>query len=151
MKVRIDDLQSEAVIRLLQQHLDDMHAISPPGSVHALDIDRLRQPDITFWSIRDNDQPVGCIALQTLDPGHGEIKSLRTAAAFRGQGAGKALLQHLLQAARQRQLTRLSLETGASAFFEPARRLYARFGFTRCEPFADYQNDPHSVFMTKML
>jgi putative acetyltransferase len=151
MKVRTDDLQSEAVIRLLREHLADMYATSPPESVHALDLDRLRQPDITFWSIWHDDEPVGCIALKTLGAGHGEIKSMRTAASFRGKGAGKALLQHLLAEARQRNLGRLSLETGSQAFFEPARRLYARFGFTCCPPFADYKEDPYSVFMTKVL
>lgn len=151
MDIRTDDLHDEAVIGLLRAHLDEMHAMSPPGSVHALDLDRLRQPDITFWSLWHANEPVGCIALKTLGPGHGEIKSMRTAASFRGKGAGKALLQHLLTEARRRNLRRLSLETGSQAFFEPARRLYARFGFSCCAPFADYVQDPYSVFMTKVL
>jgi putative acetyltransferase len=151
MEIQIDDLRSDEIIRLLQDHLEDMYANSPPGSVHALDLDRLRQPEITFWSLWDHGELAGCVALKALDPCHGEIKSMRTARSFRRKGVATMLLQHLLHEAKRCNYRRLSLETGSMAFFEPARALYASFGFEYCGPFSDYQADPHSVFMTKPL
>jgi len=128
-----------------------MHELSPPESVHALDIDGLKTPDISFWTARENGRLLGCAALKELDPEHGEIKSMRTPEQLRRRGAGRALLEHILQEARARGYRRLSLETGSMAGFEPARRLYARYGFRPCPPFADYGLDPHSVFMTLEL
>jgi putative acetyltransferase len=151
MEIRIDDLTGPEIARLLTEHLADMHANSPPESVHALDLDRLRQPEITFWTIWDEDRLAGCIALKQLDPQHGEIKSMRTPRELRGRGAARLLLQHLIAEARRRDYRRLSLETGSQAFFEPARLLYASFGFVECAPFADYREDPNSVFMSKTL
>jgi putative acetyltransferase len=151
MEIRIDDLTGPEIARLLTEHLADMHANSPPESVHALDLDRLRQPEITFWTIWDEDRLAGCIALKQLDPQHGEIKSMRTPRELRGRGAARLLLQHLIAEARRRDYRRLSLETGSQAFFEPARLLYASFGFEECAPFADYREDPNSVFMSKTL
>ena len=151
MDIRIDDLRSPEIIGLLEEHLADMYRVSPPESVHALDLDGLRRPEITFWSIWEGEQLAGCIALKELDAQHGEIKSMRTASSFRGKGAGKQLLQHLLAEAARRDYRRLSLETGPQAFFEPARTLYARFGFESCGPFADYWDDPFSVFMTRAV
>ena len=119
--------------------------------MHALDLDRLRQPDITMWSAWDGDQLLGCGALKQLDSAHGEIKSMRTAIAHRGRGTGRALLAHIVDTARARGYRRLSLETGATPPFLPAQRLYETFGFVRCGPFADYREDPHSVFMTLAL
>lgn len=151
MEIRIDDLTGPEIAALLSEHLQDMHANSPPESVHALDLDRLRQAEITFWTIWDADCLAGCIALKELNPRHGEIKSMRTPRALRGRGAARLLLQHLIDESQRRGYSRLSLETGSQAFFEPARALYTRFGFRPCLPFGDYVEDPNSVFMSKVL
>jgi putative acetyltransferase len=151
MDIRRDDLRGPEIAALLQEHLRDMHRVSPPESVHALDLESLRQPDITFWTLWDAGLLVGCGALKALDPQHAEIKSMRTASSHRRQGVAKQLLQHLLAEAKQRGYTRVSLETGSMDFFLPARALYASFGFEPCPPFADYTADPNSVFMTKEL
>lgn len=151
MEIAIDDPARPDVRALLEEHLRNMREISPPESVHALDIAGLQKPDITFWTVRDGDTLLGCGALRELDPTHGEIKSMRTPDAQRRRGAGRAVLQHILQAARSRGYRRLSLETGAMEAFAPARRLYESFGFTECAPFGDYTPDPNSVFMTLTL
>ena len=152
MHIREDDLRGADVVALLQAHLDDMHRHSPPESVHALDLDALRRPEITFWTMRDEGGALmGCGALKQLDAGHGEIKSMRTAAAHLRRGVAATLLRHVLRTARARGYRRLSLETGAPEAFAPARALYARFGFVECGPFADYAEDPWSVFMTLEL
>ena len=151
MKIRVDDLQGPEIRALLEEHLAQMHAESPPESVHALDLERLRQPEITFWTAWDEGQLVGCAALKQLNATHGELKSMRTPATLRRRGAGRALLAHLVEAARARGLQRLSLETGTQASFEPARRLYASVGFVETGPFADYAEDPYSCFMTLAL
>ncbi len=148
MKIAVDDLSGPDVAAFLQAHLDQMHALSPAESVHALDLAALRAPDVTFWSVYDDDVLVGCGALKVLDARHGEIKSMRTDPARRGQGVAGLLLRHIVAEARDRGLTRLSLETGSEEFFAPARRLYARHGFVACPPFADYVPDPLSAFMT---
>ncbi|MGC4077316.1 MAG: GNAT family N-acetyltransferase [Rubrivivax sp.] len=150
-RVAPDDPARDDVRALLEEHLRDMHAQSPPGSVHALDVSRLLRPDITFWTVRAGDTLLGCGALRELDPAHGEIKSMRTPRALRRCGAGRTMLQHLLAVARERGYRRLSLETGSTAAFEPAHRLYASVGFVPCGPFGDYRPDPHSVFMTLAL
>jgi putative acetyltransferase len=146
--IKLDDLTSPEIAELLTDHLREMNQHSPPESVHALDLEKLRQPEITFWSIWNGDDLVGCGAIKELDPTHAEIKSMRTTPKYRGQGAGKLMLLYILDEARQRGYKRLSLETGSMAAFEPARRLYATHGFTDCSPFADYILDPNSVFMT---
>jgi putative acetyltransferase len=151
MDIRLDDLRGPEIAALLQEHLRDMHRVSPPESVHALDLESLRKPDITFWTMWDAGILVGCGALKELDPQHAEIKSMRTASSHRRQGVAKQLLQHLLAEAKQRGYTRVSLETGSMEFFLPARALYASFGFAQCAPFANYSADPNSVFMTKEL
>lgn len=151
MKILIDDLTGPAIAELLNEHLRDMYATSPAESVHALDLEKLRKPGITFWSVWDNHQLMGCGALKELDPTHAEIKSMRSSNRFRGQGAGKKMLEHILQVATERQYQRLSLETGPQDFFIPARKLYERYGFEYCGPFGDYVEDPYSVFMTKAL
>lgn len=151
LTIKIDDLSGTEIAKLLSEHLDEMHQHSPPESVHALDLDELRQPDITFWSVWSGERLVGCGALKELDPTHAEIKSMRTAYEFRGQGAGKLMLRHILDEAKMRGYKRLSLETGSMAAFDPARRLYERHGFEYCGPFADYVLDPHSVFMKMEL
>jgi len=146
--IRLDDLSGSEIAELLADHLREMHQHSPPESVHALDLEALKRPEISFWSIWSGDELVGCGALKELEPGHGEIKSMRTAPAFRGKGAGRLMLRHILNEARTRGYRRLSLETGSMAAFDPARRLYENHGFSYCGPFAEYILDPHSVFMT---
>ena len=146
-----DDLRGADVAALLQEHLDDMHRHSPPESVHALDLDKLRAPDITFWALREDGRLLGCGALRQLDGQHGEIKSMRTAEAHRGRGLGARMLEHVIAEARHRGYRRLSLETGTPAAFDAARRLYARYGFVECGPFGDYVPDPYSTFMTLEL
>jgi len=151
MKIKIDDLTGPEIIGLLQEHLNDMYLTSPPESVHALDLDGLRQPDITFWTVWEDDALAGCGALKELSPVLAEIKSMRTSQAFRRKGFAALMLQHILNQAKARKYTRLNLETGSMAYFAPARKLYESFGFEYCSPFADYTEDPNSVFMTKII
>lgn len=151
MKIRIDDLSGPEVHELLQEHLRSMSLLSPPESVHALDVEALREPEITFWTVWEDGQLLGCGALKELDSGHAEIKSMRTSSQHLRKGVATNLLNHILAEAVRRGYRRLSLETGSMDAFEPARRLYAHFGFTYCEPFADYVEDPNSVFMTREL
>ncbi len=151
LQIRVDDLSGDATRALIAAHLDGMHDSSPPESVHALDIDGLRHPSITFWSAWRDDRLAGIGALKTLDAERGEIKSMRVSDAFLGQGVGRALLRHIVAAARDRGMKTLWLETGSPADFEAARRLYLSEGFTPCGPFADYREDPYSVFMTLTL
>lgn len=148
-RIRIDDLAGPEIRALLEEHLRNMAEISPPESVHALDIDALRQPGITFWTAWEDGELLGCGALKELGPGHAEIKSMRTAGAHRRKGVARLLLDHVVNEARKRAYTRLSLETGSQPAFAPARALYERFGFTYCPPFGSYTDDPHSVFMTR--
>lgn len=151
MKIEIDDLSRPAIHALLNEHLQSMYELSPPESVHALDLDKLRQPGITFWSAWEGELLLGCGALKELDPTHGEVKSMRTPAAQRRHGAGRALLAHIIEVAQSRSYQRLSLETGSIEAFKPAQNLYESFGFAYCGPFGDYREDPNSVFMTKHL
>ena len=151
MQIIVDDLRGSAVVNLLQAHLQSLAAISPPESMHALDLDELRQPEITFWSAWEGEELLGCGALKELDARHAEIKSMRTAATHLRKGVASRLLEHIIREANRRNYHRLSLETGSSDDFEPAHRLYAKFGFEYCPPFASYLEDPNSVFMTKEL
>jgi putative acetyltransferase len=151
MEIRIDDLSSPKIIELLREHLHSMTLHSPPESIHALDIEALRQPEITFWSVWDGSGLMGCGAIKELDSQHGEIKSMRTASAHLRKGVAAALMRHILDEARRRGYQRLSLETGSMEAFAPAHRLYASFGFKECAPFADYVEDPYSIFMSKEL
>lgn len=151
MHIRLDDLTSPQVHALLEEHLQSMGQLSPPESIHALGLDELRQPEVTFWTAWSGDALLGCGALKELDSLHGEIKSMRTASAHRRKGVARAMLAHIIEEARKRSYARLSLETGAMQAFEPAQRLYASFGFTYCRPFAEYIEDPNSVFMTRGL
>lgn len=151
MKIQIDDLSHPAIHALLNEHLQNMYELSPPESVHALDLAKLRAPNITFWSAWEGSQLLGCGAIKELDSRHGEVKSMRTPAALRRKGAGRAILSHIIEAARSRSYERLSLETGTVEAFKPAQRLYESFGFAYCGPFGDYVEDPHSVFMTMNL
>lgn len=151
MRILIDDLTGPAIVNLLRSHLQNLAAISRPESMHALDLEALRQPEITFWSVWDGEELAGCGALKELDGRQAEIKSMRTAAAHLRKGVASCLLRHIIEEARRRQYRRLSLETGAGDAFVPARTLYAKFGFKPCGPFADYVDDPNSVFMTLPL
>jgi putative acetyltransferase len=151
MQIRTDDLTGEEIRALLAEHLREMHSLSPPESVHALDLTALRRPDITFWSVWFADTLLGCGALKELSATHGEIKSMRTAPAHRRCGVAGAMLEHIVAQARGRGYRRLSLETGALPAFAPARRLYERFGFTYCPPFGEYREDPHSAFLSRSL
>ena len=151
MEIRIDDLQGSAIQTLLQEHMDDMHSSSPPESVHALDLDALRHPNITFWTAWDNDELLGCGALKQLSPEHAELKSMRTARTQLRKGVARTMLRHILAAARARGFQRISLETGTPAPFVAAQKLYASEGFVACGPFANYLLDPYSLFMTKAL
>jgi putative acetyltransferase len=151
MHIKTDDLKGSEIYELLQEHLQNMRLHSPPESVHALDIEALRKPDVTFWTVWENGELLGCGALKELDSHHGEIKSMRTSSLHLRKGVAKNLLHHILEEARRRGYSRLSLETGSMEAFEPARQLYADSGFTYCEPFADYVEDPYSVFMTREL
>lgn len=151
MQIRLDDLTGPQIHALLDEHLRNMHEVSPPESVHALDLGALRRPEISFWTAWSGDELLGCGALKQLGPDHGEIKSMRTALAHLRKGAATALLRHIVQEAQRRGYARLSLETGSLFAFEPARKLYASFGFRHCGPFADYVDDPNSIFMTRRL
>jgi putative acetyltransferase len=146
--IRIDDLRGPEIAALLATHVAFCRASSPPESTHVLDLDALRAPGITFWSAWDGPDLLGCAALKGLDPAHGEVKSMHTAARHRGRGVGLALLRQIVAEAQSRGYRRLSLETGSMAVFAPARALYARFGFVECPPFGDYRLDSNSVFMT---
>ena len=151
MNIRLDDLRGPEIRALLEEHLRNMYELSPPESVHALDLDALRHPSITFWTAWSGTDLLGCGALKEVDPRHGEIKSMRTAMAHRGKGVARAILERIVAEAGSRSYERLSLETGSQAGFVPARRLYESSGFTYCEPFADYVEDPNSVFMTREM
>jgi putative acetyltransferase len=150
MEIKIDNLTGAGIQELLREHLTDMRRTSPPESVHALDLDGLRKPEITFWTAWNGNEILGCGALKELNPQHGEIKSMRTASAHRHEGVASGLLSHILEEAR-RHYKRVSLETGSMVFFAPARNLYAKFGFKQCGPFAGYIDDPNSVYMTREL
>lgn len=151
MKIVVDDLTGPEIAEFLDEHVQQMRSLTPLESKHALDLDALRDPGITFWSMFDGDALVGCGAIKRLDAGHAELKSMRTAPDRQRGGIGSRLLEHIIGEATRMGFTRLSLETGSADFFRPARRLYEKFGFTFCEPFADYRLDPHSVYMTRTL
>ena len=151
LRIERDDLSRPQVHDLLREHLANMYALSPPESVHALDLDKLRAPDITFWSAWEGEVLGACGALKELDAAHGEIKSMRTPESLRRRGAGRAMLTHIVAEARRRGYRRLSLETGSQEGFRPACELYRSFGFVECDPFADYKPDPNSLFMTREL
>ena len=151
MDIRIDDLQGAPIAALLQVHLDAMHQHSPPESVHALDLEALRHPSITFWTAWDGDALMGCGALKTHSTTHAELKSMRTATGHERKGVARALLRHMEATARARGVQRISLETGPHTPFLAAQKLYASEGFVECGPFADYVLDPYSMFMTKAL
>ena len=148
MHITSGDLNDPRVIDMLYEHLTTARAQTAPGSAHALDLAGLQSPDITFWTAWDGETLVAVGALKQLSAGHGEVKSMHTALAVRRKGVGSAMLQHIIAFARSRGISRLSLETGSWDYFQPAVALYRSHGFIECQPFADYVNDPNSIFMT---
>ncbi|MCW8108015.1 GNAT family N-acetyltransferase [Alteromonas ponticola] len=149
--ISVDDPMAPDIVGMLESHLIDMRATSPPECVHALDVNALKAPNILFFSMRQEGHLLGVVALKELSAVHAEIKSMRTSAAARRKGVASALLSHLINISKKRGYRTVSLETGTQAFFAPAHELYRKFGFTECGPFADYQLDPHSIFMQKHL
>ncbi len=145
MKFKADDLSGKDVQNLLSEHMD-RH--SPPESRHVLDVKSLQQPEITFWSLWDGNELMGCVALKHWDDQMGEIKSMKTSPAFTRQGVGKHLLEYVIKEANAREYQQLKLETGSMDYFEPARKLYLNYGFEYCGPFGDYFEDPNNVFMS---
>ena len=150
-QIRAGDLTDRRIIGLLETHLEGARANSPPGSVHALDLSGLQGPNLSFWALWDGDEVVGMGALKLLDVGHGEVKSMHTARAVRGRGAGTQMLRHIIAEAKARGLKRLSLETGTPEYFHPAHGLYRRHGFVDCPPFGAYVADGFSLCMTREL
>ena len=151
IEIKVDELSSAEIANFLEEHIREMKAVSPPESKHALDLDGLRKPEVTFWTVWYNRSLIGCGAIKELSADHAEIKSMRTDNFYRGKGVASRLLQHILNEAKLRGYHRISLETGSMPFFEPARNLYAKYGFENCAPFSTYKEDPNSVFMTKQL
>lgn len=151
MQIKRDDLRGPEIAALLEAHLKDFEPHSPPESRHALDLDGLRRPEIQFYTAWEDGELLGCGAFKRLDDTHAEIKSMRTDPNHLRKGVARALLAHLIDEARALGIRRLSLETGSMEVFAPARQLYVAFGFDYCEPFADYVEDPYSVFMTRTL
>src|SRR6516165_8429075 len=149
--IRQDDLLGSPTRELIARHLRGMHENSPPESVHAFDIDQLRDPAVTFWSTWIDGNIAGCGALKRIDEERGEIKSMRVHDAFRGRGVGQVILDHIISEARFLGMRSLWLETGSAAAFLPAIRLYERNGFSRCGPFDGYIDDPFSVFMMRSI
>ena len=148
MRIVQGDFSDPRVIALLQTHLSSARAETAPGSAHALDLRGLQSPDISFWTIWEDNALVGIGALKRLSAEHGEVKSMHTAQFARGKGVGSALLRHIIATARERGMSRLSLETGSWEYFRPARALYTHHGFVECPPFADYVPDRNSIFMS---
>lgn len=151
VKIVVDDLSGQGIVKFLDEHIQEMRSTTPMESKHALDLDALRKSEITFWSVMDGDTIVGCGAIKRLDAGHAEVKSMRTTPSRKRSGIASLLLERIITEAKRMGFTRLSLETGATEFFQPARKLYEKFGFEYCGPFADYRPDPYGAFMTRML
>jgi len=149
--ITLDDLSGLEIIALLEEHLSDMQATSPPESKHALDLTDLKDPSVKFWTIWENEQLAGCAAYKELDKTHAEIKSMRTASHFKNKGVASTLLTHLIQDALLSGYQTLSLETGSMTYFKPAHALYQKHGFSFCGPFSNYKEDPNSLFMTLKL
>jgi putative acetyltransferase len=145
------ELDHDDVGKLLAQHFAEMRSGSPPEACHVLPIDGLKEPEICFFTLRENGVLLGCGALKRLDSGHGEIKSMRTADAALGRGVGQAILDQLVSTARLVGITRLSLETGSTDQFAAANRLYEKNGFERTGPFGDYADTPWTHFYTREI
>ncbi|MBT2283310.1 GNAT family N-acetyltransferase [Paenibacillus polymyxa] len=151
MEIKVDNLSGVQVKALIAEHLQGMAADSPPESIHALNLDGLKKPEITFWCAWEGNDLLGCGAIKELDSEHAELKSMRTSSAHLRKGVARKILAHIMGVAADRGYKRISLETGSMDSFIPARKLYEDFGFEYCEPFADYTLDPNSTFMTKTI
>ena len=136
---------------LLKKHFIELRSVSPAGSTHVLDIDGLKDPSIKFWSLWEDNKLIGCGALKFLEKNHGEFKSIRVADEFKKRGAGERIINHLIEEAKKLKISKLSIETGAGEFFLPARKLFSKFGFKKCPPFAHYKDDPNSCYYTLNL
>lgn len=148
MRIVEGDFNDPRVIALLKIHLNSAREQTAPGSAHAFDLAQLQTPDISFWAIWNEEDLLGIGALKRLSPEHGEVKSMHTAQSARRKGVGSAMLRHIIAKARERGMSRLSLETGSWDYFSPALALYRKYGFVECTPFGDYVSDPNSVFMS---
>ena len=151
MQIELDDLSRPQVLALLEEHLRNMYELSPPEKVFAFDVNKLKAPEITFWTIWQDENLLGCAALKELSPSQGEIKSMRTPKATRRRGAGRALLAHILEVSRGRKYEELFLETGCHPDFGAAQNLYRSVGFEPCGPFGVYRENSNSVFMSMRL
>jgi len=149
--IAVDDPRKPDIVALLQRHLSFAHEVTPPEDVHALDLDGLLDPAVSFLSLREGDRLLGIGAIMDLGAGHMELKSIHTAETARGRGVGRAIVDRLLEVARERGAIRVSLETGSMEAFAPSRALYAAVGFVECEPFGDYSPSRASTFMTREL
>lgn len=147
-KIKLDDLSGKEIFALLQEHLEDMKAMSPPESKHALDLDGLKDSSVKFWTIWDGSSLAGCGAFKALDTEHAEIKSMRTSSNYQNKGIASKLLIHIIEQAKLCGFKKLSLETGSMNYFVPAHGLYKKYGFSFCVPFANYKEDPNSKFMS---
>ena len=151
MKSIEGNFQNSEVNELFNKHFIELRSVSPEGSTHVLDIDGLKDKSIKFWSLWDNNQLIGCGALKFLEKNHGEFKSIRVADKFRRSGIGEKIIKHLIEEAKKLEISKLSIETGAGDFFIPARKLFSKFGFKKCVPFAHYKEDPNSCYFTLNL
>ena len=145
------NFENPKVNELLTKHFIELRSASPKGSTHVLDIEGLKVPSIKFWSLWDKNQIIGCGALKILDKEHGEFKSIRLHDDFRKKGNGVKLINHLIDEAKKLKISRISIETGAGKFFEPARKLFKRCEFEPCKPFAHYKEDVNSIYFTKQI
>ena len=148
MKSIENNFDDPKVNELLNKHFFELRSVSPEGSTHVLDIPGLKDPSIRFWSLWENDEQIGCGAIKIFDNNHGEFKSIRVADKFRKSGVGEKIISHLIDRAKQIGIKKLSIETGAGDFFLPARKLFKKFGFISCKPFAHYKEDPNSRYYT---
>ncbi len=148
MKSIENNFDDPQVNDLLNKHFVELRTVSPQGSTHVLDILGLKHESIRFWSLWENNELIGCGAIKFLDEKHGEFKSIRVADKYRRSGAGEKIIFHLINQAKQIGINKLSIETGAGEFFAPARKLFKKFGFKTCKPFAHYKDDPNSCYFS---
>ena len=151
MKSIEGNFENSEVNELLNKHFIELRTVSPEGSAHVLDIEGLKDKSIKFWSLWDNNKLIGCGALKFLEKNHGEFKSIRVADKFRRSGIGEKIIEHLIEEAKKLEIKRISLETGAGKFFDPARKLFKRCDFKPCKPFAHYKEDVNSLYLTKLI
>ena len=148
MKSIENNFDNPEVNELLTKHFIELRSVSPEGSTHVLDIPGLKEKGIKFWSLWNNNELIGCGALKFLTNEHGEFKSIRVSDKFRGKGYGSKIIEHLIFKAKSLEVKKISVETGAGNFFSPARKLFNKFGFKKCDPFAHYQDDPNSCYFS---